>query len=107
MISGRLSDRVEIWGFVTEPDEIGYPVETWKKMAEVWGTLTEERGSEILKNDRPMEIKSAQLFIRYRSDVTVKNKIKTGGILWDIENVREVSNSRRKEGLDLVLRFHG
>lgn len=107
MRSGDLQDRVEIWAFVTEPDAIGYLVETWKKIADVWGTLNEERGSEILKNDRPMEIKSAQLFIRYRSDVTVKNKIKVAGILWDIENIREVSNLRRREGLDLVLRFHG
>lgn len=106
MISGRLRDRVEIWRFTSEADDIGYPVETWKKIADVWGTFQQERGSEVLKNDRPMDQKSALLFIRYRSDVNSKDRIKVRGTTWEVEAVREIENMRRREGLELILRLN-
>lgn len=104
MRSGGLRDRVTLLKKSTTPDSLGYPVESWAILADVWGELREEKGSEILQNDRPIAFKRAILFIRYRPDVTVQNKVTVGGTTYEIESIRTLETNRRTEGLELVVR---
>lgn len=104
MISGLLRDRVTILTVTTVADSMGYETETWTSVGEVWGNLVEEKGKEILKNDRPISMRRALLFLRYRPDVTVKNRVKIGATTWEIESVRVMENCRRTGGLELVVR---
>ena len=104
MISGRLRDRVTIEKKATQVDSLGFPAETWSKVADVWGTFVEEKGSEALKNDRPISFRRATVYIRYRAGVTVQHRLKVRGATWEIENIRTLDLSRRMDGLELSVR---
>jgi len=104
MRSGGLRNRVAILKMSVSPDSTGYEVETWATVANVWGQLVEDRGSESLKNDRPVSFRRGSVYLRYRSDLTPKHKLKIGGVTWDIESVRTIENRSRTEGLEVVVR---
>lgn len=104
MRSGGLNRRILIQKRRTTADSIGYPVEEWVDVAEVWGELQEEKGTEVLRNDRPVSFRRAVLFLRYRADITAKNRVKIDGIAWEIETFRTLDGNRRKEGLELTIR---
>lgn len=104
MRSGGLNKKIKIQRKSTTTDSIGYPSETWKDIAEVWGELREEKGSEVLQNDRPISFRQAIVFLRYRSDVNVQDRIVVKGITWHVESLRTVEVNRRNEGLELVVR---
>jgi SPP1 family predicted phage head-tail adaptor len=104
MRSGDLKDRVSILKKSTSPDSMGYEVETWTTTADVWGELRQEKGSEILQNDRPIAFRRAIVFIRYRADVSVQNRVKVRGTTYEIESIRTLEAGRRNEGLELVVR---
>jgi SPP1 family predicted phage head-tail adaptor len=104
MISGLLKDKVTILTAKTTADALGYQVETWISVGTVWGNLVEEKGKEILQNDRPVSFRRALLFIRYRKDVGVQNRMKINGTTWEVESCRVMENCRRTGGLELVLR---
>ena len=104
MNSGNLRHRVSILRATTAADSFGYPVETWSSIAEVWGEFREERATEVLKSERPTAFSQGILFLRYRADITAKDKVQCKGKTWDILNVRTLENMRRNEGLELALR---
>lgn len=104
MRSGGLRHRITIQQLTVVPDAIGYEAETWATVAEVWGELKEDKGTERLQNDRPISFRSGVVFMRYRSDITPKSRLRIDGIIWQIESVRTLQNSRRNEGLEITVR---
>lgn len=104
MRTGGLRDRVKILKRTVVVDQLGHPVESWGTIGEVWGELKEEKGSEVLQNDRPVAFKRALVFIRYHADVTVQNRLTVRGNIYEIESIRTLENNRRAEGLELVVR---
>lgn len=104
MRSGGLRERVEIQNASVTQDALGYPGESWSTVATVWGEFNEERGSEILQNNRPVNFRRGLLFIRYRDDVTPKTRVVLRGITWQVETIRVLDAKRRREGLELLVR---
>jgi SPP1 family predicted phage head-tail adaptor len=104
MRSGGLRDRVTILKLSVAADATGYEVETWTTVAEVWGQLVEDKGSESLQNDRPIAFRRGSVYLRYRTDLTPKHKLKIRSVTWDIESVRTIENRSRTEGLEVVVR---
>lgn len=104
MRSGGLRDRVTILKMTTSADSMGYETESWSTVATVWGELREDKGSESFTNDRPIAFRRGSVFLRYRSDITPKHKLKIDGITWEIEGVRTIDAKRRTEGLEVTVR---
>lgn len=106
MRSGKLRQRIELQRKTETQNDIGYPEEAWVTFDTVWADVRPEKGTEVLKANRDVATEYATVFIRYRDDVTALNRVKYLSKYWDIENVRIVSNLRRNEGLELVMRAH-
>jgi len=105
MIIGALRDRITIEASKTTADAIGYPAETWSTLAVVWAEVIELNGTEQIENARPVQTKRALIRIRYRDDITVKNRIIARGITYQIESITRVDKARRLEMLEIGVRY--
>jgi SPP1 family predicted phage head-tail adaptor len=80
-------------------DAIGAPVETWSKVVQCWSKVVPMSGTEALRLDRQVSTETSRFFIRYRTGITVKDRISYAGKYWDILNIRELG---RREQLEIT-----
>jgi SPP1 family predicted phage head-tail adaptor len=100
---GLLDRRVTIQSLSTAPDGSGQEVETWTAVATVWMRVRPFRGSERFLAQQVVGKAVTTFEARYRSDVTVKNRLLYDGKNWDIADVRQIGRKERME-LDATAR---
>lgn len=101
-----MDQRVVIEQLSVSNDDIGFPSESWSTLATVWAEVRQEKGAEIVKANRPVATEYIIVFMRYRSDVTAKNRLSWSSRTWDIENVRVIDSMKRNDGLEITARAH-
>lgn len=99
MRAGRLDRRVTLQLRTLVQDAQGQNVEAWSTLAEVWASKRDVTGREYFAAQATNAEGSAVFQIRYRSDVTVLNRLVCEGVTYNIRHVAELG---RREGLQLA-----
>lgn len=103
MRAGKLDRRVTIQRATTASNSFNEPIETWADVATVWGQQRPNRGNERFAAQEVAGSAVMTFQIRYRSDVTVKDRLSYDGRLWNILDVRELGRREATE-IDAVAR---
>ena len=90
MRAGKLDRVITIQRAVTSPNAFNEPVETWQDVARVWAQQRPNRGAERFTAQGINGDAVLTFHIRWRSDLTVKDRILYEGRVWNITDVREV-----------------
>lgn len=72
---------------------------TWTDVATVWAEVIDLRGREFFAARQVQSDITTRFRIRYRSDVTVLNRLSYDGGTY---NIRQVSQIGRKHGLEIL-----
>lgn len=98
LLAGNLNRRIVIQSNTTSRDTDGASLDSWGTLATVWAERVPIAGAEEFAADQITALADVRFRIRYRSDVTTKNRLTHGGITYDIVQVAEIE---LQEGLDL------
>jgi SPP1 family predicted phage head-tail adaptor len=103
---GLLDRRVTIQSLSTVLDGAGQEVETWGAVATVWMRVRPFRGGERFTAQQVVGKAVTTFEARYRSDVTIKNRLLWDGKTWDIADIRQLGRKERME-MDATARAEG
>lgn len=98
MRAGDLDRTIELQSVSTVQNSFGEPVETWATFATVAAKVSPQRGDERFTAQQIVGKAVVTFKLRYRTDVTVLNRIRYVGRDYDIHDVRELG---RREGLEI------
>ena len=87
MNAGRLRHRVTIQEKSVTDNAAGEEIITWSDVATVWAAIEPVRGAEFWEAQQEQAERPAKIVMRYRSDVTVANRLIWGSHTYDIESV--------------------
>ncbi|MBP1842006.1 SPP1 family predicted phage head-tail adaptor [Rhizobium petrolearium] len=91
MRAGKLDKRLTIVRFVeTGRDGANQPIYGWSDVATLWAQARPVRGEERFQAQQLAGTEVMTFHIRYRADLTVKDRIRFKGKEWDITAVREI-----------------
>ncbi len=99
MQSGRLDRKITLQVNAPTRDDLGGEVDSWGTLAQVWAEVTTVSGRESFDAGQTVAVAQVRFRIRYRADVTAKNRISWNGNLYNINHVTELG---RGQGLDLI-----
>ena len=91
---------VELQRFTSTRDNFGSIIESWASVDTVWASIRQTGVSEKFKNDakRKIALRTAQILIRWRSDITETWRVIYDGLIWDIKGQAQIG---RAKGLNL------
>lgn len=85
MRAGKLDRRLKILRLQAgAPNEFNEVEDTWQEVAEVWAQQRPDRGSERFAAAQVAGTSVMTFHIRYRSDVTVKDRLGYEGRIYEI-----------------------
>lgn len=99
MQAGRLDKRVQILQKVETRDTTGDDLtdaDNWTVLATVWAAVQPLQGRELLLAKQLQQDGTTRFRIRYRADVTTKNRMKYRGVTFDITDVQHVEYDDRE-----------
>jgi SPP1 family predicted phage head-tail adaptor len=97
---GQLDQRVTIETPTEVQDQHGGTGTTWSDKATVWASITGESGGEVQEGGKTRARARYTVKIRYRDDLTTKDRIRHRGRVLEIESMPDVH--QRKDTLELV-----
>ena len=91
---------VELQGFTETKDDFGSRIKSWATVETVWASVNQTGVSTKFDNDANRDVakRTAQIAIRWRSDVMENMRVIYDGLIWDIKGQREIG---RRQGLNL------
>lgn len=95
MSIGQLRDRLTLQSVVTTQDAYGAYTETWEDVAKVWGRNVVRWGKESEYAHQTEAVQRYEFEIRYRDDITPKDRIVWNDRIFDILAVRNVDGRRQ------------
>jgi SPP1 family predicted phage head-tail adaptor len=91
MRAGKMDRRVSLQRWTeTGRDSQNGPIYTWVEIAEVWAQQRPVRGGERLAAQQQTGDKMMGFHIRYRSDLSVKDRVVMDGVAYQIQDLREL-----------------
>lgn len=91
MRAGKLDRRLTVLRFgETGRDALNQPIEGFSPVARVWAQQRPIRGEERFEAQQVAASQVMTFHIRYRKDLTVKDRVLYDGREWDIKDVREI-----------------
>lgn len=103
---GRMNKKIILLSEGSSTDADGFDTISNTTLATVWADVREEKGSEVFKAGRELGTRFGTFIIRHRTDVTLKTKISYDSATWDIESLRAVDTTKRKDYLEIFARAH-
>lgn len=99
----RLDRRLTISTPTTSDDGAGGQTVTWSTLARVWGSMQAQASREYLQGTAIQDAATVFWRIRYRDDVTVKQRVRwdTRSKTYEIVGVRELDEFGRNRWLEL------
>ena len=95
---GKLDRRITIQRKVLGSDASNQrKITGWTDIAtypEVWANVDEKSGSEVFQADQLVGLTVANFTIRYRTDVTIENRIVYNSKYYDIQAILDVGRKR-------------
>ena len=101
--AGQLDRRITIQSFTTTTDDFGEVVKSFTTLANVWAKVEEKRGSEGEEGSQLVATKRVEFFIRYRSDINEKMRIRYNNKTYKIEAILNADD--RKAFQKIVTRW--
>lgn len=101
MRAGQLNKSIVIEARTDTADSFGQPVPSWARIhtdATIAAAVLPNRGGERFTAAQVYGESVVTFRIRWRSDVSVLNRISYDSKYWDIKDVREIG---RREGLEI------
>lgn len=99
MQAGRLDRRVTLRKRSVSRNATGEQVATFSDLATVWAEKLDIAGREYFSAQQVQSGVTSRWRIRWRTDVTVLDRIRFNGIEHDIQHVAELG---RRDGLELL-----
>jgi len=99
MQAGTMDRRIVLQTATETRDDYGEPVPSWSTLATVWARYRALSGRERFVDDQIQATLEAEFVVRYRGDVTPKQRISWDSETWQIEAVLEEG---RREYLRLL-----
>lgn len=91
MRAGKMDRRISLQRWTeTGRDGLNQPQCGWVVIAEVWAQQRPSRGGERLAAQQVSGDKLIGFHIRYRNDISVKDRIVFEGNAYEIQDIREV-----------------
>ena len=88
MDTGRLNKRVQFGSITSESDDYGQPISSFTDKFKAWANIKYVSGREsLLANVVTVNQTIITIVCRYRSDLTLKDKVKYDGQTWKITNI--------------------
>lgn len=87
---GRLRHRVNLQKF--EVTDGPYFEEEWIDVGKIWAEISSVSGAELVASGAELSSVTYKIIIRYRKDITAKNRIKYDGQIFDIKAVLPNNN---------------
>ena len=101
--AGQLDRRITIQGFTESTDVYGQRIKNFATLADVWAKVEEKRGSEGEEGNQLVATKRVEFFIRYRSDINEKMRIRYNNETYKIEAILNADD--RKAFQKIVTRW--
>lgn len=95
----KMDRRVTLLTYAPTRDAAGGVVEAWTDGAEVWAERRDQPGREVLAAGQINAATSALFFIRYRSDIGAKDRLRCEGLEYDIVSLKEIG---RRDGVEIA-----
>ena len=102
MKAGSLRHKIILEQRATTRTSMGGVADTWTTLATVWGSIRPVSGREPLVGDSITAELTHTIRIRYRSDVTPKNRVKFGTRIFEINSVANIMEYKRELELRCV-----
>lgn len=99
MALGQLDRRITIQSQAGTQDEFGQSVDSWSDVATVWAQVKFKAGSESVSANKLTTGADCIFTIRYRSQITTRNRIIYEGEYYDIIHKAEIG---RRKYMDLT-----
>jgi SPP1 family predicted phage head-tail adaptor len=98
MQSGRLRNRVELQRQTVTRNEFKEEIVTWAKVADLWADIRPSSMRERMLNsaDQLQAAIDHTIVIRWRSDISAKQRIKFGSRIFDIEGYADRTGKRHE-----------
>jgi SPP1 family predicted phage head-tail adaptor len=91
MRAGKMDRRVSLQRWTeTGRDPLNQPVYAWVEIAEVWAQQRPVRGGERMAAQQQSGDKMMGFHIRYRTDLSVKDRVVFEGVSYEIQDLREL-----------------
>lgn len=108
MQAGKLRHRVQIQALSQVQDlATGEMLDTWTELATVWANVVPLRGQERFEAQQVQAELSHRVEMRYRPDVTSKNRLLYDGRILEIASVADFEERHRELNLMCVERPDG
>lgn len=101
MISGKLDRRVTLLRATAASNELNQPVESWAVLVVVWGGKQDLAGRKDVVAEQVNPEATTRFWLRWRSDISVADRISCDGENFDILHIGEVG---RRDGLSILCR---
>lgn len=98
MRSGRLDQTITLQSFTSVDDEYGNQTQTWSDVATVRAQLLQASTEEFQRNWGTTYEPTFVFRIRWRSGLTLGNRIIHDGVIRPIEEIKEIG---RRKGLEI------
>lgn len=92
---GEMRHRLALESPVETPDGGGGSSRTWALVAEVWGAIRSQSGTERFEADGVSGRVSHEIWIRHRTGVTPDMRIRLGARVFELRAVIDVKERRR------------
>lgn len=92
---GRLNRRIDILEFKKERDEYGGEVGQWIKVRTIWAHIAPVSGTEYFKAQQVDAQNITTITIRYRTDITVLNRVKYLDKTYEIIGVSDIHSDHK------------
>lgn len=100
--AGKLDRRIALWKATISYNDLNEPVETFALHATFWAQVVHLSTKEIYDSESVRACKYAKFIVRYRTDVTEKDRVIHDGQSYKIQGITEMG---RREMLELMTEF--
>lgn len=101
---GRLDKRIKHQIRTVTTDDWNHENITWSTRATIWASVNFRSGRETQSADQRVNVDRVFFSIRYKSDVSVLDRIEYDGQYYDIESIETIG---RRCGLRLITTKRG
>lgn len=91
MRAGKMDRRISLQRWTeTGRDALNAPIYGWVEIAEVWAQQRPTRGGERMAAQQQTGTKLIGFHMRYRNDISVKDRVLYEGQAFEIQDIREI-----------------
>jgi SPP1 family predicted phage head-tail adaptor len=95
----KMDRRLTILNYAPTAGSMGGVAEAWIEGDTVWAEQRVQPGREVLASGQVNAPQAAIFFLRWRSDIGAKDRVRCEGIEYDVSSTREIG---RRDGLEIV-----